>query len=68
MTAKDLIRDLYRKINSGEITPDTPVIIGHHTKGPEGLIEDLYYWGLETFHDENGVLKLEVEAYNEPLD
>lgn len=53
----------------GEITPDSDITIGHYTKGKEGLIEDLYLWGLDYiyFSDENSARILEIQAYNEPL-
>lgn len=76
LKVNDLLSKLERMLETGEITPDSDVIIGHYTKGPEGLIEDLYYWGLDSIYqspeddfkpEEERRTILVIEAYNEPL-
>ena len=70
MKVKDLISKLNEMLDYGEITPESDITIGHYTKGKEGLIEDLYFWGLDYiyFSDaDSGERILEIQAYNEPL-
>ena len=72
LTAGELLAKLQQLISSGEVPPDAEVTIGHYTKSKEGLIEDLYLWGVDWIWSapiDNGETEkiLEIEAYNEPL-
>lgn len=69
MKVKQLMSKLNEMLAYGEITPESEITIGHYTKGKEGLIEDLYLWGLDYiyFAEESPVRILEIQAYNEPL-
>ena len=69
---KDLLGDINRLMEQGDITEESEVVIGHYTKGAEGLIEDLYYWGVDVVQDvaddDSRKGGLEIQAYREPLE
>lgn len=75
MTVKDLKTQLDSLIQSGKVSEDSEVVIGHYTTGKEGLIGDLYYWGLDYDIRAEEISKpeaerknfLEILAYEEPL-
>ena len=75
MTVKDLKTQLDSLIQSGKVSEDSEVVIGRYTTGKEGLIGDLYYWGLDYDIRAEEISKpeaerknfLEILAYEEPL-
>ena len=70
------VKDLMRRVNimlaSGEITPESEIIIGHYSKGYDGQKEDLYFWGVDYVYggpswNDKDIRLLEIQAYDEPL-
>ena len=76
LTVKHLLKGLVGMLENGTIKETDKVIIAHHTTGPEGLLEDLYFWGLDYIYESNEDADLDeiarkkclvIEAYNEPI-
>lgn len=76
LNVKDLLDGLDRMLKNGTIKETDKVLVAHHTKGEEGLLEDLYFWGLDYIYesaddddldDTERKKYLVIEAYNEPI-
>ena len=70
MNVQELIKKLNEMLKNGDIKPESEIIVGHYTTGPEGLKEDLHLWGVDWLYDELGVGDmriLEIQAYDEPI-
>lgn len=75
LTVRDLANKLNEMLARGAVKGTDKVLVAHHSKD-DGLIEDLYYWGMDFIYesaDDDNAPDIErkkylvIEAYDEPL-